>query len=214
MRSTIVACLLIIMSNATAWSSDRPVSHSTSIDQRDAKTKQCGFRSLYVLLKLEGGASPDRLVGRLPEPRPGGYSMLELRQAARSYGLSLDGVDMGKSSVQIDRPMIALVEVEGHAHYLVVRPVGASNRRVQILDPGKQPFLVDVEDLVKSEGWTGLALLPSRSTRSAQVAMFLFITCSGAGAASFIYKVCRAGAIARWSPGESTPVAPSVVRRE
>lgn len=59
----------------------------------------CGIIALHTLLSLEGRPIHiDALSTRLPAPTSRGHSMAELRDAARSFGLTLTGVKFSQSS--------------------------------------------------------------------------------------------------------------------
>jgi hypothetical protein len=64
----------------------------------------------------------------------------------------------------------------------VIRPVGHSGKLVQVLDPNRDPEVLDADRLERSRSWTGLALVPRRSSRSGQV--FAGLLALGAAAAA------------------------------
>ncbi len=136
---------------------------STSVD--------CGTMALYTLLRAEG--KPADLPGLnrlLPEAHRAGYSLRELREAARSSGLSTTGVKLGAADFPLDRPALAHLERDGHGHYVVVRPVGHSGTLVQVIDPGRGPLVIESADLLASPEWTGRALIPDRASRVSSLA--------------------------------------------
>ena len=124
----------------------------------------CGFTSLYTLLKLENrSALFAEVASLLPSPQPSGYSMKELRDAASESGLNLVGMMLNKRNDSIDRPMIVFLKRPKHNHFVVIRPVGHSDNLVQVLDNTGSPIVVDKAQLFESPEWTGLALVPDRS---------------------------------------------------
>jgi len=146
----------------------------------------CGTSALSDLLQLEGRpVSLAGLTSRLPTRRPDGFSFAELRQAASSCGLALDGVLLNKDDAAIDRPMILFVKRPPHDHYLVVRPVGHTGKLVQIIDMAEEPIVVDKSLLINSSIWTGLALVPRRTRIGPWLAGVSLVTSLGAAALLF-----------------------------
>lgn len=132
----------------------------------------CGTRSLYAILRLEGRSCDlTALSASLPSPAPlDGYSLLQLREAARRCGLDSMGVALKRSESACDRPILAYVKRNGHGHFLVVRPVGHTGRLVQVIDGYRPPEVLDAADLYASPEWTGLALIPTRPNWPAWIA--------------------------------------------
>ena len=140
----------------------------------------CGTLALYNLLALEQQRTDlPRLVASLVPLRPDGYSMRELRHAARNLGLHLDGVKRSRNLAP-DRPMLAYVRRGDHGHFLVVRPIGHTGKLVQVIDANLDPFVMDAAELYASSEWTGLALVPARPYWPAWIAGVL------AGAAALV----------------------------
>jgi hypothetical protein len=134
----------------------------------------CGTVALYALLRLEGRPTPlESVTARLPAIRPAGHSMKELRDAARTLGLGLDGAYLGKDDKAIDRPMLAFLKVEGKGHFLVIRPVGHSGKLVQVIDSNQPTRVMDKADLVTSDQWTGLVLATRRTNWPVLAALVL-----------------------------------------
>lgn len=129
-----------------------------------SETMECGKLALYQLFKIENQqVSWEAVVSQLGEPPKDGHSMKELCDAARGLGLELAGVKWEMTKVPLDRPAIFFVKRRGSGHFFVVRPVGLSRKMVQILDGVRSPEVMDVADLEAIPGWTGLALLPTRT---------------------------------------------------
>lgn len=122
----------------------------------------CGVNALFLLLRLEGRPIPlDRLESVLPPHSADGYSMAELSAAARSLGLSLDGVKFAKGDKPLDRPAIAFFQDARGGHFAVLRPVGTTGTMVQVIDPPRVPMIIDYDRILSLKGWTGRILLPS-----------------------------------------------------
>ena len=114
--------------------------------------------------RLEGrSASIDEVAARLPDPRPGGFSLKELRDAASGLGLPLVGISIGKEARAVDRPMLAFLKVDRKGHFVAIRPVGHTGRLVQVIDSNQPPRVMDKADLVESDQWTGVVLAPRRT---------------------------------------------------
>jgi len=130
----------------------------------EAADFDCATLALHSLFAIEGRSIAIDAVRRLLPPLdPRGYSLAELRNAARAGGLDLDGVTLVPGDRAPDRPAIVFFDREGHGHYAVVRPVGHSGKLIQIIDAAEGgPIVMDAKDLYASSQWTGLALLPRR----------------------------------------------------
>lgn len=134
----------------------------------------CGAIALHALLAIEGLPTPIGVVqSRLPRRTREGYSMTELREGAQALGLRLTGVRLPQSKFAPDRPALVFLRQAGHGHFLVIRPVGHSSRMVQIIDVRNDPVVADAVDLYTSPQWTGLALVPTRSTWALRLAASL-----------------------------------------
>lgn len=150
----------------------------------------CGPMSLALLLRLEGiSGEPRAIMDHLP-PRPsGGYSMLELREAARPLGMNLTGVRIVRGGPTPDRPIIALLDKKPDGHFVVVRPVGRTGKLVQVIDPAGQLEVLDASALYASPEWTGLTLMPSRPNWPLRVGIALGVGALLTLARSFWLKV-------------------------
>ena len=129
----------------------------------DRLIKDCGVNSLYLLLRL-CSASVDlaELRATLPDTRANGLSMTELQAASARHGVVLRGKRIGPGDVPIDRPMITLLRSDGdQGHFVVLEPVGVLGKSVMVLDFPRPAQIVAYADLMKSGGWTGLALAPA-----------------------------------------------------
>ncbi len=124
----------------------------------------CGVIALGTLLHQEGRPVPlDRLAACLPPTPPQGYSLVQLRDAARALGVELAGVELSKDPSRLDRPALVHLRRGEHGHFLVIRPVGHSRHLIQVLDADSPPDVVDAERVYGSSEWTGLALVPTRA---------------------------------------------------
>lgn len=120
-------------------------------------TPDRGANALYLLLGFEQReVGLDRLLETLPEAVREGYSLSELQRAAGRLGLETEGVVDSKRAGVWDRPAIAHVQSPGEpGHYMVVRPVGQSGTKVQVIDPPFVPRIVDRDRLREMPQWTG-----------------------------------------------------------
>lgn len=140
-------------------------------------TFDCGTIALYQLLRFESRpVGLGQVQDRLPRPGERGHSMRQLRDAARSFGLRLEGVRLQGGDHAPDRPMVAFVKRKAHGHFIAVRPVGHTGRLVQVLDSASEPVLLDAVDLYHSPGWTGLALIPSRTRGAVHLAFIILVS--------------------------------------
>lgn len=157
----------------------------------------CGAKSLSILLRLEGRPTDlSRLEDGLPAPTPRGYSMRELREAARACGLRLLGVRLPRGDRAPDRPAIVFLKRGPHGHYVVIRPVGHTGKLVQVLDPNREPEVMDASRLYASPEWTGLALVPRRPNWPLRVAGAVLVVSTLVVAGSWLVPRLRRRGVA------------------
>lgn len=117
----------------------------------DLSALSCGPNSLYVLLDLLGRrANLGDTLRVLPAPHPRGYSLLEIREAARRRGLDLWCGHLTRENTPLDRPVIAFFDGSQTrtGHYAVLVPVGQTGTMVQMIDPPYYPVIVDYKDII------------------------------------------------------------------
>lgn len=120
----------------------------------------CGLKSLYLLLHLSGRpAGLSEIEAALPPRQEEGYSMADLRDAARACRLPLRGIRLDRGD-RLPRPAIAFLDRGGVGHYVVVRPVGVTGTMVQVLEPPHAPRVLDGSGLAAGRQWTGRLLVP------------------------------------------------------
>ena len=170
---------------------------ATAGDPATPEPWDCGAKSLYHLLRLEGRPTElDRLLGILGPSSSTGRSFLSLRKAARECGLNLEAVALPKTPPSLNGPALAFIKGESEGHFLVVRPVGHTGRLVQVIDGDREPVVLDAESLFASPSWTGLALVPRRTNWAALLAGSVFLSSTIALAARLT---------ARWAGRSSDP---------
>ena len=170
----------------------------------------CGLSALHVLSQLHGRPiDMATLRAHLPPVPAAGYSMKELREAAGSCGLHLEGISLGKDARAIDRPMLTFVHRGDHGHFLVVRPVGHSGNLVQVIDSTSPPIVLDKTSLLASTEWTGLALQPSRGGNGPiAIAQGIAVSSIVIGLASLLFGRLR------WGSSSPQPSPPATSRRK
>ncbi len=147
----------VVFVAASPWGRADPDPHDPGESALD-----CGTLALYHLLHLEGRPTDLTVIrSHLPAMPPAGYSMKELRDAARACGLQLSGLQPKDPIRELDRPMIAFLR---QGHYIVARPVGHTGKQVQILNGAVDSTIIDKQTLLTGTGWTGLVLAPKRSS--------------------------------------------------
>lgn len=123
----------------------------------------CGSAALATLLNYgygmnitETGLIEKMLVGADPkEVVKNGFSMLDMKRYVESIGMRGHGYRIKPDALyQLQMPVIALMEVRGYRHFVLVK--GASAGRVFIADPALGHRVVYEKDFVK--GWNGVVL--------------------------------------------------------
>jgi hypothetical protein len=138
---------------------------TTSDVIRQRSDNDCGPAALSNLLHLRGVLCTPADVERLSHMSEMGTSMLQLRDTARLYGVSLEGWIFDPTAVRdVPTPFLAL---QRHRHFVVVVKV-AGERTVEILDPAVGRLLYPMRRFERL--WTGLCLVPAAtaSTKSAR----------------------------------------------
>lgn len=121
----------------------------------------CGVSALYLLLLDSGRNEPlARVLEAMPRAHQRGHSLAELRSAASTLGLALDGYRLTKSDFPLPDPVLADLRSGNEGHFVVLRPVGTTGTAVQVLDFPKEPIVVDYDQLTSSPSWTGMVLKP------------------------------------------------------
>lgn len=134
-----------------------------TIDDSESPGTECGPRSLYTLLRLNGfTVSYEQICQNLPASSVAGHSLKELRDAARVLGFGLSGIRLPSTGTVSATPAILFLDRDPHGHFLVVRSVGHTGKLVQVFDGFADPFVMDAAELRQSPAWTGLALVPSQ----------------------------------------------------
>jgi hypothetical protein len=152
---------LVCLSAIAVVSPCRVPGQSIHPEEPGKDTFDCGTLALYHLFRIEGRPVELAAIGlHLPALPPAGYSMLELRDAAKACGLRLSGVRLKDPAPKLDGPMIAFLK---RGHYVVIRPVGHTGKLVQILNGVERTQVMDKGSLFASSEWTGLVLAPRRS---------------------------------------------------
>ncbi len=184
LRGSILPCLIVIAITPclATGPDDVAASEGASVD--------CGTMALGALLMLEGrAAAPETLLARIGPSSSEGPSLKQLRDAARSFGLSLRGVRLNDDEQAIDRPMIVFLKRPPHGHFQVVRPVGHTGKLAQVIDSNTSPDVVEKRAILSSAEWTGIALVPDR--RAERLARIGWGMLGGAALASLGWAIGR-----------------------
>ncbi len=161
----------------------------------------CAVNALYVLLQLHGRhADLAGVEAALPARGGADRSMADVRDAAGSFGLRLDGRSLRGRGAAIDRPTIALVNKSGRGHFLVLRPIGETGTLLQVLDPPLAPRVIDRERLLASGAWTGRVLVaPTAGERATQILRFGLLLAIPTAIVALIARRARRRAVTAWS---------------
>ena len=123
----------------------------------------CGSAALATLLNNGYGMNVSEtdlikkmLVGADPkEVVKNGFSMLDMKRYVESIGMRAHGFRVKPDALyQLQMPVIALMEIRGYRHFVLVK--GASAGRVFIADPALGHRVVFENDFVM--GWNGVIL--------------------------------------------------------
>jgi len=142
-------------------------------DGSTGRAPNCGVQSLYLLCRLEGQPTTLSAIVEQPTTRGTSLSMKQVSDAAAAVRLPVIGVKLRTDGNALDRPALVFMNQRPHGHFVVIRPVGTSGRLVQVLDPNREPEVIDATDLYASPEWTGLALVPTRTNWWARGACLL-----------------------------------------
>lgn len=160
-------CMVLMFAAISEVSS--ATNHDTSA-QGDAEfsptENDCGIRALFLLLRaMDIDTSFEDIRTALPPPSFEGYSIAELREASRKLGLSLRVERLDPKSYGIGQPMIAYLEQPSGGHFVFIRPLGKSDRIIQVLEYPFAPKIMDLDYFISHTGWSGIATIP-RSGRT------------------------------------------------
>ena len=137
----------------------------------------CGTVALFCLLRFEGrGCSLDEVAASLTGRDPRGHSLSELREGAKRLGLDVEGVRLIHANESPERPMIAFLDRGGHGHFVAIRPIGHTGRLVQVIDGFAAPEVMDMRQLAREPGWTGLGLTSGEHRRMTRTLTILIIS--------------------------------------
>jgi len=101
-----------------------------------------------LITKMMVGADPKEVVKN-------GFSMLDMKRYAESIGMRAHGYRIGSDALyQLQMPVIALMDVRGYKHFVLVK--GASAGRVFVADPALGHRVLFERDFV--QGWNGIVL--------------------------------------------------------
>jgi RHS repeat-associated protein len=122
----------------------------------EAGCSTCGPNALKELFKLKGVELSDKELERIPRLAKGGASMEDLRQFARSKGLTVHGARLSMAQLEkIAKPLIALIE--DPQHYIIV--TAFDPKGIRIIDPeySREPYYVGERAFGKV--WKGYTLV-------------------------------------------------------
>jgi hypothetical protein len=167
----------------------------------DYQPPDCGTNVLFLLMRLEGApAGLAEIEHALPQRRELGYSLLELQLAARRCGLRLVGESFGPANAPLRSSVIAYRP--GHkpasGHFVLLRPVGANNTVVQVIDPPYAAQIIDYPALFGNAGRPVMILRPiGRFERWAPVGWIILLALPCAALAAKTYFRHRPARIAK-----------------
>jgi len=125
----------------------------------------CGTNALYLVCKnIDPKITLYDVARALPPQKPDGYSLQELATAAVRLGVSLEGRRIDPSDFPLRTRTIALVQLAQEGHFVALFPVGRLGKLVQVLDPPKQPQIIEYKALLESGTWTGKCLIQRRGS--------------------------------------------------
>lgn len=131
----------------------------------DPPDLRCGVNCLYVSLKALGveGVTFEDVHKRLGAPSPLGYSLGQLSEAAKSYGLETLGVKTSVNNLRLREPPFACIALIRETHFVNFAEV--DEHQVQITDAPRE-YALPLETLPTI--WKGEALLIARQSLIAE----------------------------------------------
>lgn len=123
----------------------------------------CGSAALATLLQSGYGiqtTEPQLIKAMLREDNAAevlknGFSMLDMKRYATSIGMRAHGYKIDADALyRLQMPVIALLDLKGYRHFVVVK--GASAGRVFVADPALGHRVMDEADF--TAGWNGIVL--------------------------------------------------------
>ena len=167
MRVAVVLFSQILTSTVISMDDDARLRRSMP----DGVAMSCGATSVFYLLRLEGRVvDAATLNTELGQEHTTSQSLGNLRDVALNHGVRLVGVTFTQPNVGFDRPTIVFLNRPPHGHFITLNPVGHSGKLIQVLDGLKKPSVLDIELLMSSPEWTGIALIPERPNWPAWIA--------------------------------------------
>lgn len=133
---------------------------SNSLGAAEFVPPDCGVNSLYLLLDLNGKrTSISHIKSLLPPARDNGYSLDDLRRAAKPCGLRLTGKILRLKETPLDRAVLAHLDtgVIAGGHYVVLVPAGTTGKVVQLIDYPYAPKMLDYSSIVSDD--SGIPIL-------------------------------------------------------
>ncbi|MBN8847513.1 MULTISPECIES: C39 family peptidase [unclassified Sphingomonas] len=124
----------------------------------------CGSAAVATLLTYQYGTPTDETQpfkamyekGDQTKIREKGFSLLDMKNYLLARGFGAQGYRLGIEDMRaLGKPMIALINVRGYTHFVVVK--GARGGRVLIGDPARG--LLKVPDAEFAKMWSGIALI-------------------------------------------------------
>ncbi len=208
LKNLLSVCLLAFLLQTIARideAATEPSEQTASSTGTNGSFLSCGPLSLYLLCRLEGmSVNLPTINGCVPKGGSAGHSMTEIREAASACGLGLSGARLRLRDWPIDRPALVFTKRGEHGHFLVIQPVGHSGKLVQVIDPNREPVVMDATELFASPEWTGIVLIPTDRRRIAHLSKII-----GVGSASVLVL----GGVLYVAGSDASPSPPFVCQR-
>lgn len=140
------------------------VGQLTALPEAQGVDLKCGAYCLYLGLRTLDAPveSFEQLETKLGQPSGRGYSMQQLAEAARSFGVHATGLTTGIDDLRARRqPFVCIALLESTGHYVCI--YDADDEAVSVVDP---PEKRRINRLPFERVWDGKALLLSSEPMS------------------------------------------------
>ncbi len=153
-RAASIPLIVMILAGTSAWADD------PSIDEIQ-RSEHCGAMCLYIALRSLDVEVADvqEVIDRLGSPPPGGYNLLQLKEAAEAYGMHTRGVETSADNLSRRPGRFACIAHYEDGHF--VNLANVEEGQVHLIDAPRSLW-VPIETF--DSRWSHHALLISHDS--------------------------------------------------